>query len=379
MSERTRAADEGSGRGWLTSGSRLAGVDLARGLAVLGMLAAHLLTIEAFDFARPDTWVGVAGGRSSILFAVLAGVSIALVSGGPVPAPAEALRTVRLRLTVRAALLWVIGVVLILTGVPVYVILPAYAILFLLALPLLALRARTLWAVAGASGLVLPLLQPVFDALPLWDVPAGEDLALLVGWHYPFTLWFAFLVAGLAAGRSDLRAIRTQLALLAGGVTAALAGYGAAALTGVGEADAPVEALPDGEAGLTANSWIAAVWTADAHSGGLLEVVGSGGFALAVLGACLLLCRTVLALIVLPLRAVGAMPLTAYVGQLAVWAVAASVLLGETGDLTAFRALDPLGVFVVSTLAFCTAWALLLGRGPLERLLAWAARRIVSA
>ena len=57
------------------------------------------------------------------------------------------------------------------------------------------------------------------------------------------------------------------------------------------------------------------------HSSGLLEVIGSGGFALAVIGACLLLCRTVLTWVVLPLRAVGAMPLTAYTAQLLVWAV----------------------------------------------------------
>ena len=37
-----------------------------------------------------------------------------------------------------------IGIVLIATGVPVYVILPAYAILFLLALPLVSLGARAL-------------------------------------------------------------------------------------------------------------------------------------------------------------------------------------------------------------------------------------------
>ena len=33
-------------------------------------------------------------------------------------------------------------------------------------------------------------------------------------------------------------------------------------------------------------------------------------------------------------------------------------------------------VIVLVTLAACTAWALLLGRGPLERLLGWVARRV---
>ncbi len=336
-------------------------MDLARGLAVLGMFAAHLLTIEPFDASDPRTWIDVANGRSSILFATLAGVSIALVSGGAARLPHGALRTVRGRLAVRAIVLWLLGIALIATGVPVYVILPAYAILFLCALPLLALSARWLWLLAGTMAVVMPWLQPLLDELPVWSDPAGHDLALLLGWHYPFTLWIAFLVAGMAAGRSDLRRPRTQVALLAGGAVAAVAGYGTAALTGAPEPD----------------TWLAPVWTADAHSGGLLEVVGSGGFALAVIGACVLLCRTPLTWVALPLRAVGSMPLTAYVGQLVVWVVAASALLGDTGDLMGFRALEPLIPFVVTTLVACTAWALLLGRGPLERLLAWVSRLIV--
>ncbi len=70
-------------------------------------------------------------------------------------------------------------------------------------------------------------------------------------------------------------------------------------------------------------------------------MVGSGGFALAVIGLCLLACRTALTWVVLPLRAVGAMPLTAYTAQLVVWAIVAVVLLGDPRDLAAFRDLEP--------------------------------------
>ena len=69
----------------LNGPQRIAGVDLARGLAVIGMIAAHLLWIEDFDFADAATWVAVVDGRSSILFATLAGVSIGLVTGGSRP------------------------------------------------------------------------------------------------------------------------------------------------------------------------------------------------------------------------------------------------------------------------------------------------------
>ena len=65
--------------------SRIAGVDLARGLAVLGMLAAHLLWLGSLSWTEPSTWGAIVNGRSSILFATLAGVSLGLSTGGPTP------------------------------------------------------------------------------------------------------------------------------------------------------------------------------------------------------------------------------------------------------------------------------------------------------
>jgi uncharacterized membrane protein YeiB len=347
--------------GWLASRwvrlngpGRVAGVDLARGLAVLGMFAAHLLWIrEPFAWTDASTWVAVVEGRSSILFATLAGVSIGLAAGGRTPPAGEELRTARLRLIVRAVLLWVIGIALVLTGVPVYVILPAYALLFFLAVPLVSLDARTLLILAAVLAVVMPVVQVALDDLPLWRTASGDALSHALGWHYPFTTWIAFLVAGLGVARAGIRRTVVQLRMLGAGAALAIAGYAADAATGV--------AAPD-----EGSSYLAALWTARPHSTGLLEVVGSGGFALAVLAACLLACRTVVVWIVLPLRAVGAMPLTAYVGQLLVWAAIATAVLGRAGDLAGFRDLEPFWPLALSTLVLCTAWALLIGRGPLE-------------
>jgi hypothetical protein len=102
---------------------------------------------------------------------------------------------VRQSLAIRGILLWLIGLALIATGVPVYVILPAYALLFLLALPLLRLGSRTLWIVAAVLAFVMPWVQPALDALPLWQGETGAILALVLGWHYPVTIWIAFVVA----------------------------------------------------------------------------------------------------------------------------------------------------------------------------------------
>ena len=65
------------------------------------------------------------------------------------------------------------------------------------------------------------------------------------------------------------------------------------------------------------------------------------------------------------------MPLTAYTAQLVIWAIASWVILGTTGDLGGFRDLEPFWPLAIGTSIGCTAWALLIGRGPLE----WAVDR----
>ncbi|KAA9149769.1 DUF1624 domain-containing protein [Microbacterium lushaniae] len=349
---------------------RLAGIDLARGLAVIGMIAAHLLVIEAFDPGDPATWIDVANGRSSILFATLAGVSIALVTGGQRPFRGARRARASARIALRALLLWAIGLMLVATGVPVYVILPAYAILFLLSLPFLGLRPPALFLLAAVVGVVMPFPQALWDAAPFWSTPDGLMVAALIGWQYPFPVWIAFLLAGMAIGRTDLRSPRTAALLLAAGSAIAAVGYALDAGSGAG-------VVAEGQ------SILGAVWTARAHSSGVLEVVGSGGFAIAVIGLCLLVCATALRWVAVPLRAVGSMPLTAYVVQLVAWAVVAASVLGATGDLSGFRALDPFWPMTLALILACTAWTLLIGRGPLEaviaRLSTWAVREPARA
>ncbi len=263
----------------------------------------------------------------------------------------------------RGAMLWVIGLLLVMTGVPVYVILPAYALLFVLALPFLGMRSRGLFTAAAVFALVMPWVQPVLDAAPIWAGPGGDELAALVGWNYPFTTWIAFLLAGMGVGRLDLRALPHQGLLVTAGGALALAGYGAALLT------APA---------VQGSAYLSTVLTAEDHSAGLWEVIGSGGFAIAVIGACLLLCRTPLRWVAVPLRAVGSMPLTAYVLQLVVWAIVALALLGDTSDLYGIREAGLFTPLVAGLVVFCTVWVLVIGRGPLETLIDRVVRAVVG-
>src|ERR671920_412728 len=102
---------------------RVIGLDVARALAVFGMLGAHFGGGPADVGAAPSSWLGVVHGRSSVLFAVLAGVSLALLTGRTVPPDGEELVRARIRLLVRAAWVFAIGAALEALGTDIDVIL----------------------------------------------------------------------------------------------------------------------------------------------------------------------------------------------------------------------------------------------------------------
>ena len=59
---------------------RLVGVDATRGVALLGMMAVHAL-LSLDEEGRPTLTYSLLAGRASAVFAVLAGVGIALLTG----------------------------------------------------------------------------------------------------------------------------------------------------------------------------------------------------------------------------------------------------------------------------------------------------------
>src|SRR3712207_5429718 len=134
---------------------RVAGLDLARGLAILGMIGAHLDLTENLSWS-PSSWQALVFGRSAALFGVLAGVSIGLLSGGTRPPSGDELVRARMRIMVRAAWVFLIGGVLELLGTEVEVILGVYAVLFVLALPFLRWSPRRLLMLAAVLAVIAP-------------------------------------------------------------------------------------------------------------------------------------------------------------------------------------------------------------------------------
>lgn len=326
---------------------RIAGIDVARGLAVLGMITAHVGVIST-DFFSSTGWLAVVDGRSAATFAVLAGVSVALLSGSTTPAAGVALARARVRIWVRAVLLLFIGLFLTLLGTPVAVILPSYAAYFVLVLPFLRASQRTLLVVAAGVAVVGP---PVCFALT--DALAGDTGAwtlvtdLLISGYYPAGIWMAYVLTGLAVGRMDLtRPDVRQLLLLVGPCLAVLGYVGGGLAVRLGADAAPQ---------------IQRLLTTEPHADTTFEVVGNIGVALLVLGGALVLADR-LPRLLYPLASTGAMGLSVYTFQIVAIALLGNEVVRE----------PELGInlaFIVATLVFASTWRAWLGRGPLERVL----------
>ncbi|WP_265522196.1 heparan-alpha-glucosaminide N-acetyltransferase domain-containing protein [Oerskovia flava] len=362
---------------------RVAGVDVARGIAVLGMFTAHV-GFTSDDLGELSGWLSVSHGRSSILFALVAGVSLALVSGREKPLVGLPALQVRTRLLVRSALLLGLVALLDLLGTRVLLILGFYAAYFVLALPFLRWSPRRLLGLAVALGVVGPLVTYWgAEALARWGLRLPRDGSgavtdFLVTGHYPAAVWMAYVLAGMAIGRCDLTSPVLRSVLLTGGLTLGVActALSTAIVGSLGGAD-DIELRAAGASSLgSPRSWSDPwptpdyLWLAGPHTDTSLEVFGSGGFAVAVLGLCLFVGRLG-SRVLAPVAAVGAMALTVYSLQIVViwrWGPQAHDQLTNT----------PLLWLVVASLAFATVWRWALGRGPIERLFAEVAARASS-
>jgi uncharacterized membrane protein len=368
--------------------TRLTGIDVARCVAILGMFAAHI---------GPDPTDGGAAsalevfhGRSAALFALLAGISLALLSGRQTALRDRPYRQAIARIGARAVLVFVLGLWLVSLGTLLEVILPYYALYFLIALPLLRLPARRLaltaavWAVAGpvlsfavrsALGWNGPLTGLDDGEVP-WLEPGRLLVDLFFTGAYPAATFMPFVLAGMALGRLDLRALSIRRWMIAGGAALAVVGYGgswllvhlggmqgpltqAAAALHHRSSD-PLQRVLTDEAGTVPYNDVRWLAVAAPHSGTPFEVAGALGVALLVLGAAMLIASRWPRAIA-PLAATGSLALTVYVGQV----VAVAAGLAEVTDQEWVNLL----LFAVVAVLFCWWWKRFLGRGPLERAL----------
>jgi len=412
---------------------RIVGLDIARGLAVLGMAAAHTVALPGeIRWSDPSTWVELVSGRSSILFAVLAGVSIALMTGRQrIPTGAE-LAKQRLRLVARGLVIFAIGLVLELLGTNIAVILTFYGAVYAVAVMFLGMRAYALVVWAAAMAVAGPAVAATLIALS--PSASGAGISFILEGTYSIVPWTALMLVGLALGRLDITRKKTAALALAAGVALSVVGYTAGGAWSADDSSyasaysssssvPSYETIPGEKADLTGRTcedygdgtlicysddvmytgsyeepsiedpfieesgWAGvgdmiaaadipgavatAFFSSGPHTGGTMEILGSGGLAIAII-ALLVLTGESLRYVLLPLAAVGSMPLTAYSAHvIAIWIAIGPGGWEQPSWLYPFLA--------VGLLIVCSVWAILVGRGPLERLTAWAAARLAPA
>jgi uncharacterized membrane protein YeiB len=323
---------------------RIVGIDVARGLAVLGMMTAHVGPDDRGP-VPPGGFSQLVDGRPAALFVVLAGLSLGLLSGSAAPVVGTRLVQARMRILVRAVLLFALGELLVMLGTPVVVILPTYGLLF--ALGCLALR----WSRAAlltAAGVFAVVGPPVGQAIAerLQSARPTVLTEITVGHYYPAIVWMAYLLVGLAISRSDLRSSYLRRAGALAGVGLVVLGHGGSWVA------------------LHVLGWPFGLGTSAPHSSTTFEVLGNVGVAFLVIAGCLAVAdRWPRALA--PLAAVGALALTAYSVHIVVIAV-----LGKTVVYQA--TLDVWLAFVLTTIGLCWLWAASVGRGPFE----WVLHRV---
>ncbi|MFC7431466.1 MULTISPECIES: heparan-alpha-glucosaminide N-acetyltransferase domain-containing protein [unclassified Agrococcus] len=394
------------------SAGRVVAIDLARWLAIVGMMSAHLLSSVAGSWTgatdaearAADVVLAGANGNASSLFAVLAGVSLVLASRSLL---ADGRRTAALRAVLgRAIVVGAVGVVLAACMPPVYVVLNYLAFAMVVAAPLLLAPSWVVGAVAvalwlGGSQLALAVRQWRFGdgVLPMGDALEGSPLAapvdLLATGEYPAVTWVAMLAVGILVARAVLAASSPRsarlrgLGMLAAGTLVAVAAILVSERVMAAEADAwaasrdLTDMLPWLLRYGTGTPPDASWWwqaTSIPHTGTIGDVARGVGVGVAVVGALVALLPPGAPLLraLAPVRAAGAAPFTIYALHVCAL-LAASVAWAFTG---VGAATEPWFVSGFGILAVHVAGSLLVGavlarmhaKGPLERIASAVAR-----
>lgn len=297
-------------------------------------------------------------GRASILFMLVAGVSVSLLAGARRDQPVGLAG----QLLWRAALLLPAGLALQTVAGARLVILQTYALMFVLAIGLVRLSNRLLLALVGIAAVLGPVAflygrmqaPRVFSRFGIaWGQPPGEILhALVLSGPYPLITWIVPFALGLRLGRMDLGDQRVCNRLVFAGIggAAAVAAIAAGAQAWLGE--------PGFEA-----TW-AQLMSMAPHSQMPLWLAGSTALAVATLGISLIVVQ-VAERALWPLIATGQVALTFYVAHIVTLGVWPQEL--QSDDVG--EALWICGVITAVTLAAAVLWRAVFRRGPLEFLL----------
>ncbi|UCF80956.1 MAG: DUF418 domain-containing protein [Acidobacteriota bacterium] len=357
-----------------TPASRIAGYDLARALAIMGMVAVHFrLKMDAYEVG-PDwlAWLAnLIDGRAAATFVVLAGVGISLMSRrAREEGDAQALLRTRNRLLRRALFLFVVGY----AYAPIWQgdILHFYGVFLAAGAFLLAAPGRVLWRIAGALTVGYVPLVFVLDYDYGWDwetlyyhgfwTPKGLVMHLFFNGVSPVIPWLAFLLVGMWLGRQDLFNPAVRRRILVRAASVALAAEAVSSLLVHSFATGP----EDYEVIAVFGTWSMPPLP--------LYMLAGGGTAIAVITLCVAFARShPSSKLLAPMVAAGQLALTLYVGHVVV-GLGALNAVGLLKKQPLPFALGCALVFCALAVLFAYAWRQRYERGPLE----WFMRKVTG-
>ena len=355
------------GRPTLTG--RVVGLDMARGLAILGMFTAHMWFSVQGPVSSVMAW---SHGRSAPLFALLAGVSMGIMqqrlSRRFAGSPALSRRFYGEKILVRATFLILLATLLSLINTRILLILDNYGVWMVCALFLAGLSVPMQ---LGVIGLLLVAGIPLWHYLNLLFLP--PEIGVVLGLNdYQMPTFLIYVLTGLILWRLGwagvtIRARRLQKY----GVVIGLGTAGV--IFGVGTA---VDSLRLGRFSQVlfgndtlsianptpAQFWYQTLIYIAPHTDSVAETVANTAWCVG-LTSLLLLAGSTFNRFFSPLAALGSMALTIYTLHV-IWHAITFRLFGYPGLIPS------LIIMIVVFLLVASLWRLRFGKGPLEAFLA---------
>jgi len=338
------------------SSNRLEGLDLARFVALVGMVVVNFKIVMGAENEDGvlDLLTGALEGRAAATFVVLAGIGLGLAA-----MRSDHAQTISVTLK-RAMFLLVLG--LLNSLVFPADILHYYAFYFLFGIPLLRLDSDSLVTVIVLLNVAFVVMLFVFDYEAGWNwddysyagfwTPNGFVRNLFFnGWH-PIIPWLGFLLVGFLLSRTSLSQVATQHRLiLFGAVIFVFAEIASGLLSG------PLAAI-DPELEVFA--------TTEPVPPMPLYILAGSGASLVVIGLCLRLSgglrRSGILGVVTP---AGRQTLTLYIAHILI-GMGTLDALGMLGGQSLSTAVAAAILFCLLTVIYAYIWSRFFKRGPIE-------------
>ncbi len=355
-----------------TSFQRIAGYDLARALAVFGMVVVNFKLVMGAADHGPHwllTLAGLLEGRAVATFVVLAGVGMALATRRAREAEdRDKLVAQRRSFWKRAFWLFVVG--LLYTPIWPADILHFYGWYIALGTLFLGASAKRILAATAALALAFVPLILIFDYERGWNfdsleytdlwTPAGMVRHLFFNGFHPVVPWAAFLLFGLWLGRQRMDQPRVARRLLGLGLVVMVIAEGLSYLL-----VSSASRLGDPELAQ------ALLGTAPMPPVPLYLLAG-GGAATALISACVRLAQgRETSPVLRPLLATGRMALTLYVAHV-ILGMGTLEAVGRLEHQSPAFAVGSATLFFLLSILFSHLWLARFHQGPFE----WALRRL---